>query len=73
MRRTMESQAIMDLDVKIPSKGIIETVRERIVELEYLEAIGAATPDTSEMLVDLRELMAKFHTMLLERARKTLQ
>jgi hypothetical protein len=63
----------MDRDIKIPSKGIIETVRERIVELEQLEATGVATADTSEMLVDLRELLAKFDTMLLERARKTLQ
>jgi hypothetical protein len=45
--------AIMDLDVKIPPKDIIETLRNQIVELESLEATGVATPETCEMLVDL--------------------
>ena len=48
---------MMELDVKHRSKGIFETLRERIVELEDLEAMGAATPDTCEMLVDLHELL----------------
>ena len=34
----------MDIDIRIASKGIIETLRERIVELEDLEASGASTP-----------------------------
>ncbi len=45
-----------ELDVEIPSQGLIETLRERIAELEDLEARGAATPDTCEMLVELHEL-----------------
>jgi hypothetical protein len=56
---------MMDLDDKIVSKGIIETLRERMVELEDLEATGAATPDTCEMLVDPHELLDKLDTMLL--------
>jgi hypothetical protein len=31
----------MDIDIRIASKGIIETLRERIAELEDLEASGA--------------------------------
>ena len=46
-----------ELDVEIPSQGLIETLRERIAELEDLEARGAATPDSCEMLVDLQELL----------------
>jgi hypothetical protein len=34
----------MDIDIRIASKGIIETLRERIAELEDLEASGASTP-----------------------------
>jgi hypothetical protein len=62
----------MYLDVKTPSKGFIETLRERLAELKDLEAAGTATPSTCEMLVDLQELLDKLDTMLLERARKTL-
>lgn len=62
---------MMELDVKNRSKGIFETLREQIVELEDLEAIGAATPDTCEMLVDLYELLDRLDAMLLERIRKT--
>jgi hypothetical protein len=63
----------MDLDVKIPSKTIMETLRHQIAELESLEATGVATPDTCEMLVDLHEFLDKLYTMSLEHARKTLQ
>ena len=49
-----------DLDVEIPSQELIETLRERIAELEDLEARGAATPDTCEILVDLQELWINF-------------
>jgi len=58
---------MMDLDDKIVSKGIIATLRERMVELEDLEATGAAKPDTCEMLVDPHELLDKLDTMLQER------
>ena len=61
-----------ELDVEIPSQGLIETLRERIAELEDLEARGAATPDTCEMLVDLHELLDKLQTMLSEQAGRTL-
>jgi len=55
----------MDLDTKIPSKGIIETLRERIAELEELEATGVATPDTCEAIVDLQEFLDALYTMSL--------
>jgi len=60
-----------ELDVEIPSQGLIETLRERIAELEDLEARGAATPDTCEMLVELHELLDKLQTMLSEQAGRT--
>lgn len=63
----------MDVDIRIASKGIIETLRERIAELEDLEASDSATPDTREELVDLREFLRKLYIILLEHARKTLQ
>ena len=52
----------MDLDTKIPSKG---TLRERIAELEELEATGAATPSTCEAIVDLHEFLDALYTMSL--------
>jgi len=61
-----------ELDVEIPSQGLIETLRERIAELEDLEARGAATPDTCEMLVDLHELLDEIYRMLSEQAGRTL-
>jgi hypothetical protein len=61
----------MDLDVEILSKGIIETLRERLLELEDLESTGAATPDTCETLVDLQELLDKLDRKLAETASKT--
>ena len=61
-----------ELDIRIPSQGLIETLRERIAELEDLEARGAATPDTCEMLVELHELLDKLQTMLSEQAGWTL-
>jgi hypothetical protein len=64
---------MMELDVRVPSRGFIETIRERIAELEYREATDAATPDTCEELVDLHEFLDKLYTMSLEHARKTLQ
>jgi len=61
-----------ELDVEIPSQGLIETLRERIAELEDIEARGAATPDSCEILVELQELLDKLQTMLSEQAGRTL-
>jgi hypothetical protein len=64
----------MGLDVSAAaSKAFIETLRRWLTELEHLEATGAATPDTCEMLVELHELLDKLYTMVLERARQNLQ
>ncbi len=67
----MKVRAIMDRDVRIHSKELIETLRKRIAELEDLEARGAATPDTCEMLVDLHDFLDELQAMLSERAGKT--
>jgi len=61
-----------EFDVEIPSQGLIEILRERIAELEDLEARGAATPDSCEILVELQELLDKLQTMLSEQAGRTL-
>jgi hypothetical protein len=64
----------MKFDVRAaPSEAFIETLRRWQTELEHLEATGAATPDTCEMLVELHELLDKLYTMMLERARQNLQ
>ena len=64
----------MELDVRAaPSNAFVETLRRWLTELERLEATGAATPDSSEMLVELHELLDKVYTMMLERARQNLQ
>ena len=62
---------MMELDVKIRSKGFIETLRERLAELEELETTGAATADTCETLVDLQELLDKLYAKLAQHAGKT--
>jgi len=61
----------MDIDIRIASKGIIETLRDRIAELKELEATGAATPDTHEELVDLHAFLEKLYEISLEHASKT--
>jgi hypothetical protein len=61
----------MGIDITIASKGIIETLRDRIAELEEIEAIGAATPDTCEELVDLYAFLDKLYKISLEHAIKT--
>jgi hypothetical protein len=58
----------MDHDAKIPSKGIIETLRD-----ESLEATGMVNFDTCQMLVDLHNLSDKLYAMMLGNAQKTLQ
>jgi hypothetical protein len=62
-----------ELDVRVPSTAFIETLRRWLADLEYLEATGAATPDTCEVLVELHELLDKLYTTMAARARKTLQ
>ena len=64
---------MMELDVRVPSNAFIETLRRWLSDLEYLEATGAATPDSCEVLVELHALLDKFYTMMLERTRQTLQ
>jgi hypothetical protein len=64
-------KAMMDIDIRIASKGIVETLRDRIAELEELEATGAATPDTGEELVDLHAFLDKLYKISLEHATKT--
>jgi hypothetical protein len=61
----------MDIDIRIASKGIIETLRDRIAELKELEATGAATPDIREELVDLHAFLDKLYILSLEHASKT--
>jgi len=50
---------MMELDVRVPSKAFIETLGRWLAGLEYLEATGAATPDTCEVLTELHELLDK--------------
>jgi hypothetical protein len=60
-----------DLDAKIQSVGLIDTLRGRIAELEDLEARRVATLETYELLVDLHELLDQLYRMMLsERAGK---
>jgi hypothetical protein len=68
----MRRKAMMDFFISVPPKGIIETLRERVAELEHLEASGASTPDTHEELVDLHEFLDRLYTMSLEHASETL-
>ncbi len=64
---------MMEIEVRVPSTAFIEKLRRWLADLEYLEATGAATPDSCAMLVELHELLDKLYTMMLERARQTLQ
>jgi hypothetical protein len=56
---------MMDLDAKIHSVGLIETLRGRIADLEDLEARGVATLETYRLLVDLHELLDELYRMML--------
>ena len=57
----------MGIDVRAaPSKAFIETLRRWLTELEHLEATGAATPESCEMLVELHELLDRLYTMMLD-------
>ena len=44
-----------------PSRAFIETIRGWLIDLDHLEATGAATPDTCEVLVELHELLDKLY------------
>jgi hypothetical protein len=57
-------------DSRIASKGIVETLRERIVKLEEMERTGAGTPDTCDMLVSLQQMLDELYR--LERSHKQL-
>ena len=62
----------MGSDIRIAPRGIIETLRERLAELEHLEASGVSTPDAHDELVDIHEFLDRFHTISLEHSSKTL-
>ncbi len=61
----------MNSNISVAPKGIIETLRERVAELEHLEASGASTADTHEELVDIHEFLDRLYTMALGHASKT--
>jgi hypothetical protein len=61
-------EAMMGRDIMVASKGIIETLRERLAELEHLEA----TPDTHEELVDIHEFLDRLYTISFEHASNAL-
>jgi len=63
---------MMDFFISVPPKGIIETLRNRLAELEHLEASGTSTPDTHEELVDIHEFLDRLYSMSLKHASKTL-
>ncbi|HEY8005628.1 MAG TPA: hypothetical protein VIE66_02215 [Methylocella sp.] len=63
----------MGTEIRIASKGIIETLRERIAELEDLESQGVGTSDTHEELVDLHEFLGNLCKISLERTGRTIQ
>lgn len=63
----------MTIDIRSASKGIIETLRERIAEIEDMESRGAATSDNHEELVNLQEFLGKLYKISLEHAGRTLQ
>jgi Asp-tRNA(Asn)/Glu-tRNA(Gln) amidotransferase C subunit len=69
MRR---AERMMNSNISVAPKGIIETLRERVAELEHLEATGASTADTHEELVDIHEFLDRLYTLSMEHSRKTL-
>jgi hypothetical protein len=69
--RLVVAETTMDFFISVASKGIIETLRERLAELEHLEASGTSTPDTHEELADIHEFLDRLYTMALEHASKT--
>jgi len=53
------------------AEQVVQILRERIEELEGLEAIGASTSDTCEELADLHEFLDRLYTMSVELIHKT--
>jgi hypothetical protein len=51
--------------------SLVDILRERLAELEDLEATGGGTPDTCEVLIAVRGLLAELESKL--RAGTTLQ
>ena len=68
--RLVVAETTMDFFISVASKGIIETLRERLAELEHIEASGTSTPDTHEELVDINEFLSRLYTMSLGQAGK---
>ncbi len=62
----------MTIDIRIAGKGIIETLRDRIAELEELEAAGRATTETLEDLADLHAFLERLYELSLNHASQTL-
>ena len=62
---------MMDSDIRVASKGIIETLRERLAELEQENRWGSI-PDAHEELVAIHEFLDRLYTMSLGYASKTL-
>jgi hypothetical protein len=57
----MEGLAMTDFDTERQiGETMAEVLRERLVELETLEAIGAATKDTVGRLKYVRTLLVRF-------------
>lgn len=71
-RRLDAVGAMMDLGIRVTSKGMIETLRERVAELEHLEDKRVSTPDTHEELVAIHEFLGAVYTMSLAHASKAL-
>ena len=61
-----------ELDVRSLPGDLSKFFASGSQSLKHLEARGAATPDTCEMLVELHELLDKLQTMLSEQAGRTL-
>jgi hypothetical protein len=57
----MENLTMMDSDTDRPiGETMAEVLRERLLELETLEATGDATEDTVGKLVFVRKLLLRF-------------
>ena len=60
-RRSMEDLTMMDFDTdRLIGETMAEVLRERLLELETLEATGDATEDTVGKLVFVRKLLVRF-------------
>ena len=68
--RLVGAETMMDFFISVNSKGIIESLRERLAELEHQEVSGTSTPDTHEELGDIHEFLSRLYTMSLGQAGK---